>query len=159
MIRYYLHTKTGRVWKIDPATGADLSGNNLFLELDDAEIAFYLQCQADGYVPTPREIIDQKRADPQQGTISVAVYKEVKLSELDYLSLSTFEKMSPKYKIENARLGVYDDETNNDILTIAKANAILCRDEFYRIHDKIKNAKSIKGVDNAFNANQYATFE
>ena len=169
MIRYYLHTKSEKVWEIDPKTGADLDGHNLFSELSSKEKKFYLQCIADGYTPTGSEIKEQKRAERTQ--ISLEDYKASKIAHLDWISLETAKKLLPEYKINNARLSVelfnldpeketvYDFEASVPILEEANRIAILCRYEFYRISKKIEKAKTIEAVDVAFNSNEYDTFE
>jgi len=165
-MKFYLNTRTGTVLKVNPKSGADLSENSLFIKLTKKQADFYFACIAEGFKPSKDEILAAKRSEifrPQ-----LEQYKTGRVSELDMLSLQTFDDLIPAIWRENARNSLLVDSNAETIYTRERAIEIIeksnkvgakLRKEFHRIKKLIKKATSIEEVDIAFNSNQYSTFE
>jgi hypothetical protein len=66
--------------------------------------------------------------------------KEATLEQLSRLSFELRAKLLPDYKLQNAALGVYDEEKTQAIRDTTKA----FRDEYLRLEALVKKAKSAK---------------
>lgn len=83
-----------------------------------------------------REMLDEGKID----------LKEYKKKMIERFSRTAFERrigLLPDYKLQNASLGIYDQQTMAKI----KATIEAFRDEFHRIEGLIKKAKSAKAID------------
>lgn len=83
--------------------------------------------------------------------IDLTVFKHNVLSQLDNISLSTFNEVVPQYKITNALLSlsntenpIYSLEESNHIITIAESVGNECRNKYYTFKPMIESATSVK---------------
>lgn len=164
MNKYYFGDND-RIWEVD----SSVTFPSNIEELNEAQIAYFLS--------TPNvsfwQVKNYKKEVDTPFVFDLGKYKEYKIMELDNLSLTTVGGLSPSYKRENAvmslqllSLGVNDIEfTQSPIYTkeeciniISDANRIanLCREERYRIFDKIEKAQTKEEVDAAFSSNNYS---
>lgn len=71
---------------------------------------------------------------------------EVRQDAINYYSDLAFQKrreLIPDYKVQNAALGIYDDDRIADYKATVKA----FRDEFYRVKEMIEKAGSVKEIE------------
>jgi len=171
-MKLYLNKQSGKVWEVGPKSKADLSGNKLLVRLNAEQSNFFLQSISKDYTPSADEILNaERRVSEQPKPPTLAEHKAIKLAMLNDLSLRTAGILSPGYERENAKISldllladpgaetVYSREKSIEVIGNANRIAILCRNEFWRVHDLIKKATTIKKVDTAFNSNQYDTFK
>lgn len=86
-----------------------------------------------------------------ENEIDLNVFKHNVLSQLDNISLSTFNEVVPQYKITNALLSlsntensIYSVEESNNIITRAESVGNECRTKYYTFKPIIESATSIK---------------
>jgi hypothetical protein len=75
--------------------------------------------------------------------ISLDDYKKMKIQFFSDLALEKRRAILPDYKLLNAAIGVYDEETSSQY----KATIQAFRDEFYRIKKLIEQARMAKAVE------------
>lgn len=88
----------------------------------------------------PHEVDTQPPAKPATPTL-----EETKASAIKYFSDLSFElrrALIPDYQLQNAALGVYDEQRTAAIRDTVKA----FRDEFYRLKTAIEQARSLKAL-------------
>jgi hypothetical protein len=74
--------------------------------------------------------------------ITFAYYQELKIKEFSDLSLTIRGDFLPDYKIQNALLGIYDEQTTANI----KYTVATFRNEFYRLKALVEAAHSLMEV-------------
>ncbi len=90
------------------------------------------------------EIVDKSPLELcESNLIELSDFKEIRLTEFSNLSFQKREKLIPDYKLQNASLGVYDEQKiENYRKTISAFRA-----EFKRIESKIKEAKNSEEIE------------
>lgn len=83
-----------------------------------------------------REMLDE-------GKIEVKEYKKRLIESFSSMAFQKRSGLVPDYKLQNAALGIYDEQTAANI----KATVEAFRDEFQRIKRLIEKAKSAKAID------------
>ena len=79
----------------------------------------------------PKELIDK-------GLLTLDHFKERLINYFSALSFQKRQELIPDYKLNNAALGVYDDETTARYMATVKA----FREEFYRLKSAIEKAQN-----------------
>jgi hypothetical protein len=74
--------------------------------------------------------------------ITFAYYQELKIKEFSDLSLTVRNQFIPDYKIQNALLVIYDEQTTANI----KYTVETFRNEFYRLKSLVETAKNLTEV-------------
>lgn len=85
---------------------------------------------------TIRELIKEKLVDLEN-------YKKQIIQSYSDLSFTKRREVLPDYKLENAALGIYDEETTSNI----KATVQAFRKEFHRTKGLIEKAKSLEELE------------
>lgn len=78
-----------------------------------------------------------------EDTIDLELKKMEMTQKFSDLSFQERRRILPDYKLQNALLGVYDQDEKEKYQKLIKA----FRDEFYRLKSKVEKAKSRKSLD------------
>jgi hypothetical protein len=92
--------------------------------------------------PSAERVRGAARGTPKPATPSLDELKEAAIAHFSQQSFELRRALVPDYQLQNAALGLYDEQQTAAIRDIAKA----FRDEFYRLKSAIEKARSIKAL-------------
>src|SRR6185369_5076954 len=90
------------------------------------------------------EIVERTTAEMlKQGLLTLDDVKQKKIQYFSDMALEKRDALLPDYKLQNALLGIYDEQT----VANYKATVAAFRDEFYRLQSLVEKAGTPKKVE------------